>query len=185
MKLVVGLGNPGKQYEQTKHNIGFMCLDYYANKHKETFKFERKFNGETLKLGNVVLLKPHTFMNLSGDSIRLVMQYYDIDVEDILVIYDDLDLPLGKLRLREQGGPGGHNGVKSIIQTLKTEEFKRVRIGIDSNPMIAAKDYVLGKFSKAELDIVLEAAKQTKEVIDEFVNSKEFTLIMNQYNQAQ
>ncbi len=182
MKLVVGLGNPGKQYEQTKHNIGFMCLDYYANQLQETFKFERKFNGETLKIGNLVLLKPHTFMNLSGESIRMVMDYYGVDMEDVLIIYDDLDLPLGKLRLREQGSSGGHNGIKSIVQQLKTDEFKRVRIGIDSNPMIEAKDYVLGRFSKDELDIVVSAAKQTKGIIDAFKNNQSFTLIMNEYN---
>ncbi|QMS84940.1 aminoacyl-tRNA hydrolase [Candidatus Xianfuyuplasma coldseepsis] len=184
MKLVVGLGNPGKQYEQTKHNIGFMCLDYYANQAKESFKFERKFNGETLKLGNLVLLKPHTFMNLSGESIRLVMNYYDIDIDDVLVIYDDLDLPLGKLRLREQGGPGGHNGIKSIIEQLKTNDFKRVRVGIDSNPMIEAKDYVLGRFTKDELDVIVSSAKQIYQVINEFKDNQEFTLIMNEYNKS-
>lgn len=182
MKLVVGLGNPGKQYEQTKHNIGFMCLDYYANQQKESFKFERKFNGETLKIANLLLLKPHTFMNLSGESIRLVMNYYDIEIEDVLVIYDDLDLPLGKLRLREQGGPGGHNGIKSIIEQLKTDEFKRVRIGIDSNPMIEAKDYVLGRFTKEELDVIVASAKQTYHIINAFKDNQEFTLIMNDNN---
>ena len=98
MKLVVGLGNPGKKYEQTKHNVGFMCLDYYANKAGESFKFERKFNGETLKIGNLLLLKPQTFMNLSGQSVRAIMDYYNIDLEDVLIIYDDFALPLGKLR---------------------------------------------------------------------------------------
>lgn len=182
MKLVVGLGNPGKKYEQTKHNIGFMCLDFYANKANETFKFERKFNGEALKIGNTIFLKPQTFMNLSGQSLRAVMDYFTVDVEDILVIYDDLALPLGKIRLREQGSSGGHNGIKSIIEHLGTDEFKRVRIGIDSNPLIAAKDYVLGSFSKVEFETVLEAVKVTKSIIDDFVNDANFNTIMNTYN---
>ena len=182
MKLVVGLGNPGKKYEQTKHNIGFMCLDFYANKANETFKFDRKFNGETLKIGNTIFLKPHTFMNLSGQSLRSVMDYYNIDLEDILVIYDDFALPLGKLRLREQGSSGGHNGIKSIIEHVGTDEFKRIRIGIDSNPLIAAKDYVLGSFTKEDLDTVLASVKTTKLIIDDFTSNKDFNNIMNQYN---
>lgn len=182
MKLVVGLGNPGKKYEQTKHNVGFMCLDYYANKAGESFKFERKFNGETLKIGNLLLLKPQTFMNLSGQSVRAIMDYYNIDLEDVLIIYDDFALPLGKLRLREQGSAGGHNGIKSIIEHVHTEDFKRIRIGIDSNPLIAAKDYVLGNFSKEDLDVIVESVKIVKSIIDEFKGNKEFSNIMNTYN---
>lgn len=182
MKLIVGLGNPGTKYESTKHNVGFMCLDYYANQQNRTFKFDRKFNGETLKIGNLLLLKPHTYMNLSGESVRAIKDYYDIDLEDILVIYDDLDLPLGKVRIREQGGSGGHNGIKSITQHLHTDTFRRVRIGIDSNPLIEAKDYVLGQFSKEELSIVVETAKVCKNIIDDFVNGVVFSNIMNTYN---
>ena len=182
MKLVVGLGNPGKKYETTKHNAGFMCLDYYANKHNETFKFDRKFNGETLKLANLFLLKPHTFMNLSGESIRAVMNYYDIELEDVLIIYDDFALPLGKIRLREQGSAGGHNGIKSTIDHVGTDSFKRVRIGIDSNPLIPAKDYVLGKFTSKELDVILEIAKTTQNIIDDFNEGLEFNKIMTKYN---
>jgi len=182
MKLVVGLGNPGKKYEQTKHNVGFMCLDYYANKSNSQFKFDRKFNGETLKIGNMLLLKPQTFMNLSGQSIRSVVDYYNIELEDILIIYDDLALPLGKLRLREQGSAGGHNGIKSIIEHLHTDEFKRIRVGIDSNPLIAAKDYVLGSFTKEDLETILSSVKTVKLIIEDFSNQKEFSNIMNIYN---
>ncbi|AIO18283.1 Peptidyl-tRNA hydrolase [Candidatus Izimaplasma bacterium HR1] len=182
MRLVVGLGNPGKKYKDTKHNVGFMCLDKYVDDNLGKFKLENKFRGESLKLDNLVLLKPHTFMNLSGESIRLVMDYYDIDVEDVLIIYDDLALPLGKLRLREKGSPGGHNGIKSIVSHMGTQEFQRVRIGIDSNPLIAAKDYVLGKFSKEERTDLNKALTKTSEIIEEFKNSKEFTIIMNNYN---
>jgi len=182
MKLIVGLGNPGRKYKDTKHNIGFMCLDHFAKENSVKFKKENKFRGESLKIDNLVLLKPHTFMNLSGESIRLVMDYYNIDVEDVLIIYDDLSLPLGKLRLREKGSPGGHNGVKSIISHLGTSEFQRVRIGIDSNPLIDARDYVLGKFSKTEFNALEQALNKTLEIIDAFQSNKDFTLIMNEYN---
>ena len=182
MRLIVGLGNPGKKYKDTKHNIGFMCLDNYAKENSLTFKMENKFRGEWLKEDNLVLLKPHTFMNLSGESIRLVMDYYNIDVEDVLIIYDDLALPLGKLRLREKGSPGGHNGIKSIVNHMGTKEFQRVRIGIDSNPLIDAKDYVLGKFSKEDKKNLIDALARVSEIICEFKNNKSFTLIMNQYN---
>ena len=184
MKVVVGLGNPGTKYEQTKHNVGFMCLDYYANKHNETFKFERKFNADVLKMGQLLLVKPQTFMNLSGEAVRKVIDYYDVPVEDILIIYDDLDLPLAKLRLREQGGAGGHNGIKSIIQHLHTNEFKRLRIGIDSNPMMDSADYVLSSSSKAELEQIVDVANTTLNIITEFADNRSFPLIMNDYNQA-
>lgn len=185
MKVVVGLGNPGAKYEQTKHNIGFMCLDFYANKQEMTFKFDRKFNAEILKQGDLLLVKPQTFMNLSGDSVRRVMEYYDVALEDLFIIYDDVDLPMARLRLREQGGTGGHNGIKSIVEHLKTDQFKRLRIGIDSNPLIETADYVLSKFSKEELNLVVEAAVQTKDIIDQFKQGRDFPLIMNQFNQAQ
>lgn len=185
MRVVVGLGNPGTTYERTKHNIGFQCLDYYANKRNITFRFDRKFNAETAKLSNLILVKPHTYMNRSGESVRRVLDYFDVAIEDVMVIYDDLSLPLGRQRLREQGGAGGHNGIKSIIEHLGTSEFKRVRIGIDNNPLIPAKDYVLGKFSDAELDLVLEAAKGTVAIIDQFQEGRSFPLIMNEFNQAQ
>jgi len=182
MRLVVGLGNPGKKYKDTKHNIGFMCLDKYANENSLKFKKENKFRGESLKEGNLVLLKPHTFMNLSGESIRLVMDYYNIDVEDVLIIYDDLALPLGKLRLREKGSPGGHNGVKSIVNHMGTQEFQRVRIGIDSNPLIETKDYVLGKVTKEETKVLQDTFPKVVGIIDDFKSNMSFTLIMNKYN---
>ena len=185
MKSVVGLGNPGAKYEQTKHNIGFMCLDYYANKNNLTFKFERKFNAEVVKEGSLILVKPQTFMNLSGQSVRSIVDYYDIAIEDVLIVFDDLALPLGKIRLREQGGTGGHNGMKSIVEHLHTDSYKRLRIGIDSNPLIEAKDYVLGKFSKDDLTVILESAKRTYSIISQYKEGRDFPLIMNDFNQAQ
>jgi len=182
MKLVVGLGNPGRKYKKTKHNVGFICLDYYAKKNGLKLKLDNKFNGEWLKEGNLLLLKPHTFMNLSGHSIVKIMKFYDIEIEDVLVIYDDLSLPFGKLRLREKGSAGGHNGIKSIIQNFKTEDFKRIKVGIDRNPMMEQKDYVLSKFSKAEqkeLDLKVEVVS---DIIDDFKKGTDFINIMNTFN---
>lgn len=182
MKLVVGLGNPGKKYKNTKHNVGFMSLDFYANKVNATFKKDNKFSGEWLKTGGLILLKPHTFMNLSGDSIQKMMRFYDIDVEDILVIYDDLSLPFGKLRLREQGSAGGHNGIKSVIQHVKTNEFKRIKFGIDRNDLLDTKDYVLSNFSKKELKEMDDKLNIICNIIDDFKQGNEFVKIMTKYN---
>lgn len=182
MKLVVGLGNPGKKYSKTKHNIGFISLDHYSKKHNIKLKKERKFSGKSLKIGDLVLLQPHTFMNNSGLSIKAVMDYYNINTEDILVIYDDLDLPLGKTRLREKGSAGGHNGIKSIISHLKTEEFKRVRVGIDKNPLIETKNYVLSSFSKKEIKIMDPIYDKISEIIEDFNNELDFKHIMTKYN---
>lgn len=182
MKLVVGLGNPGKKYKKTKHNIGFMCLDFYAKENKLKFKKENKFSGEALKIGNLILLKPHTFMNESGQSVRKVMNFYNIPVEDILVIYDDVDLPLSKTRLREIGGSGGHNGIKSIMSNIQTKDFKRVRIGIDKNPLYDTKDYVLSSFSKDESKLINPVFVKIKEIIEDFKNNTEFSQIMTKNN---
>ena len=182
MKLVVGLGNPGKKYSKTKHNIGFISVDHYSKLNNLKLKKERKFNGKSLKIGDLVLLKPHTFMNNSGISVKAIMNYYNIDIKDILIIYDDLDLPLGKTRLREKGSAGGHNGIKSIISHLKTEEFKRVRVGIDKNPLIETKNYVLGSFSKKEIEIMDPIYIKITNIIEDFCNNIEFTHIMTKYN---
>ena len=182
MKLVVGLGNPGKKYSKTKHNIGFISIEHYTKKHNLKLKKERKFNGKSLKIGNLVLLEPHTFMNNSGVSIKTVIEYYDIDIKDVLVIYDDLDLPLGKTRLREKGSAGGHNGIKSIISHIHTEEFKRVRVGIDKNPLIETRNYVLGSFSKKEIEIMNPIYDKITNIIEDFDNNIDFTHIMTKYN---
>jgi len=182
MKLVVGLGNPGRKYKKTKHNVGFICLDYYAKKNGLTFKLDNKFNGEWLKQGDLLLLKPHTFMNLSGHSIVKIMKFYDVQIEDVLIIYDDLSLPFGKIRLREIGSAGGHNGIKSIIQNFKTEDFKRIKIGIDRNPMMEQKDYVLSKFSKPEQKELEDKVEVVAAIIDEFKSETDFINIMNKFN---
>lgn len=182
MKLIVGLGNPGKKYQLSKHNIGFMCLDHFAMANGLKFKLDKKFNGEWLKIDNYLLLKPHTFMNNSGESIIKITKYFNIDLEDILIIYDDLDLPLGKLRLREQGSPGGHNGIKSVVSHLNFNTFKRVRIGIEKNVLIETKNYVLSDFNKKETPIIKESIDKTKDIIQDFINGIDFKNIMNTYN---
>lgn len=182
MKLVVGLGNPGKKYKSSKHNVGFMCLDHFANLNKLDFKLDKKFEGEWVKIDNYILLKPHTFMNNSGKSIKKMLEYFDIELDDLLIIYDDLDLPLGKLRLREQGSPGGHNGIKSVLSHLSCQSFKRVRIGIDRNSVIETKNYVLADFSKKEMETISESIEITSKIIEDFINGKDFKSIMNIYN---
>ena len=160
MKLIVGLGNPGREYENTRHNVGFQTIDKYASKLGLVIN-KSKFNGlfvdTIINNEKVILLKPTTFMNLSGESVRAVMDFYDIDIEDLVVIYDDLDLPHGKIRLRLKGSAGGHNGIKSLIAHVKTQEFKRIRVGIDRHPKIPVVDYVLGKFTEDELALVNQA----------------------------
>ncbi len=165
MKLIVGLGNPGKQYERTRHNIGFECIDALSKKWDAPLS-QMKFNGMYTTIhrpeGKVILLKPLTYMNLSGESVRPIMDYFDIEIEDLIVIYDDLDLEVGKLRLRQKGSAGGHNGIKSLIQHLGTQEFNRIRVGISRPPAgMKVPDYVLSKFTKDEDSIIENAINKT------------------------
>jgi len=159
MKIIVGLGNIGKEYENTRHNVGFMFVDYYIKEvlKKETdykkrdnyYYFETKINDEKF-----VIIKPTTYMNLSGEAIVKAKKWYKIENEDIIVVYDDVDLNLGTFRYREIGSAGTHNGMRNILSLLKTDEIKRFRIGIENreNKNIPLMDYVLGKFKKEELE---------------------------------
>ncbi len=182
MKLVVGLGNPGRKYAKTRHNIGFLCLEAYAHDHKLSFKSKRKFSGELAEVRGGLLLKPTTYMNLSGNSIQKVVNFYNIKPEDILVIYDDLDLPTGKLRLRYKGGAGGHKGMLSMFSVLPTETIKRVRFGIGRHERLDVKDYVLSTFYKEEGDDVIAGINTVKNIIDDFLAGTDFLTLMNQYN---
>lgn len=185
MKLVVGLGNPGKEYDNTRHNCGFMVIDEIAkelsievNQSKAKGLYSKtKYKGE-----DVVLLKPQTYMNLSGESIRQCMDFFKIDIEDVIIIYDDLDMPTGKLRLRNSGSAGGHNGIKSTIQHLGSQNFKRIRVGIDRHPYIKVVDYVLGRFTAEEQEAIIKGITLAKEAVLLFIE-KDFTTAMNQYNQ--
>lgn len=185
MKLIVGLGNPGRQYEETRHNVGFKVIDELSDQLHiplDKAKFNGVFGQGIVNGEKVLLLKPLTYMNLSGESIRPLMDYYDILVDDILVIYDELDLPVGKIRLREKGSAGGHNGMKSIIHHLGTQEFKRIRIGINrpTNGMKIA-DYVLGRFQAEESQDIKDAIQKSAEAAEKWVSTP-FLQVMNEFN---
>lgn len=182
--IIVGLGNPGKEYEKTRHNVGFMFVDELAKTYNLEFKLDKKLQcmkTEVLIKGEKhIIIKPITYMNLSGNSVRSVVDYYKKTADDVIVIYDDMDLDLAKVRIRKNGSSGGHNGIKSIIACLNTENFKRIRIGIGPHPQDAI-DYVLGKFSKkdqATLDNVLLKAPN---MIEDLIN-KGMDYLMNNYN---
>lgn len=181
LRLIVGLGNPGKKYQHTKHNVGFDTLDLLAKEMNEKFKRSIRFNAEIAKGSKFVLLKPLTYMNLSGNSIIKVMKYYNLEPEDILVIYDDLDLPAGKIRIRYQGSSGGHNGMKSIIQHIG-QDFNRIRIGVGRNNNVAVVNDVLGKLSKPDRKLVDEIIERSKDASRDFINGKSLNAIMNTYN---
>ena len=174
MILIAGLGNPGKEYENTRHNAGFLVLDTLAQKLGADLS-ERKHRalcGKAVIGGQkVILLKPQTYMNSSGESIRAAADYYKVPPEDILVVYDDISLAPGQLRIRAKGSAGGHNGIKSIIAHLGTQEFPRVKVGIgEKPPRMDLADYVLGHFSSGEKKIIEEAAKEAADAICEIVN---------------
>lgn len=187
MKLVVGLGNPGQQYERTRHNAGFWVVDELCAKlgvacTKAKWK---ALVGET-RVGTerVVVAKPQTYMNLSGESVRAILDYYTeiVPESDVIVVYDDMDFPVGQLRLREKGSAGGHNGVKSIIQHAGTQLFPRVRLGI-GRPESQADviHYVLSPFAKADQPLVTQVVERAAQAI-QFAVEHSFTLAMNRYN---
>lgn len=187
MKLIVGLGNPGRKYSKTRHNIGFMVVDELLARHG--WKLDKnKFNGdyamEILGGEKIILVQPQTFMNLSGNAVRPLMDYYDVELEDVLVIYDDLDLPTGKIRLRAQGGHGGHNGMRSLIDHLGSKAFNRIRFGVgrptNAMPIV---DYVLNNFSKAEQETIQASIDKSADACEEWIKGKAFLEIMNDYNQ--
>ncbi|MEM9081292.1 MAG: aminoacyl-tRNA hydrolase [Verrucomicrobiota bacterium] len=154
LKLVVGLGNPGREYEGTRHNIGFEVLDLWAREAGVAFEGEKKWEGQLAKAGGVTLLKPMTFMNLSGRSVGSLARFFRWKPEQILVVFDDVALPLGALRFRENGGDGGHNGIKSLIEHLGSREFPRLKIGVGAAAPGGLVGHVLGKFPPDEREEV-------------------------------
>lgn len=158
MKLIVGLGNIGPKYTFTRHNIGFMLADSIALNNNLTFRENSRLKCLMTNLRNgyddYLIIKPTTFMNLSGESVRAVMDYYKIPVEDVLIVYDDLSLELGKLRFRQNGSDGGHNGIKSVIKHLGTNNIARLKIGIGPQPNVPSEIFVLQNFSKDELEVL-------------------------------
>lgn len=166
IKLIVGLGNPGREYARTRHNVGFMAADLLALQWRMGFNEDKKWKTLVGKHDHWIVLKPQTFMNLSGEAIHACAHFYKIYPSQILLIYDDVSLPLGKLRLRSSGSAGGHNGIKSTIQHLGTDQFPRIKIGIGGGEHAALTGHVLGKFSPEEqetldksLDRAVEAVK--------------------------
>lgn len=184
MRLIVGLGNPGKEYETTRHNIGFMVLDNYF-KYKNLKFSDSKYNGiytKTIIDGeDVIFLKPQSYMNLSGEVIIKFINFYKIPIDNIFIIHDDLDIECGKYKLRYKGSSGGHNGLKNIEQNIGTQNYKRLRIGISNNKLIDTKDYVLGKISKEEKEKIDEVIDKSVSIIDDYLKM-EFDNLMNKYN---
>jgi PTH1 family peptidyl-tRNA hydrolase len=193
MKLIVGLGNPGLRYSRNRHNIGFMCLNRFARKHgiRFTRKQSRARTGEGEVAGTkLILARPQTMMNLSGDSVSRLVQRCKIDPEDLIVIHDDLDLPLGKIRIRQGGRSAGHKGIESIIDCLGNSDFIRIRVGIgrpddaDSTAMdrdVEVIDHVLGDFDTAENRSAAKAINKVCEAITCLL-SEGLTAVMNSYN---
>ena len=185
MKLIVGLGNPGKEYENTRHNIGFDFVDYYLDYLNITDKWNSKFDGLYIqtKINNnkVIFLKPQTYMNLSGNSIRKIVDYFDINISDILVISDDLDLNVGNFKLKQEGSSGGHNGLKSIESSLGTSQYKRLKIGISKDNDLDTKDYVLNCFSKKDRKVLEELFQSLCSVLDDYFELP-FSDLMSKYN---
>jgi PTH1 family peptidyl-tRNA hydrolase len=191
MKLIVGLGNPGKAYAHNRHNVGFRCLNYFARLH--SIRFDRRQCRARVGIGELrgdklLLAKPGTFVNLSGKSVAGLVHKHNIPLSDLLVIYDDLDLPLGKIRLRQNGGSGGHKGMNSIISVLGDEDFARIRVGIgrpqteeQSISEDAIVNYVLSDFSRPEETIIKPVIAKVAEAIDYFL-TKGIDAAMSKFN---
>ena len=184
MKLIVGLGNPGKQYEYTRHNAGFMALNKLASTLNIAFS-QKQFNAQigtgVVQGEKVMLMKPLTYMNLSGESVLAAVQYYKIDSSDVLVLHDDLDLPVGKIRIRFQGSSGGQKGLKNIMDLLHTQDIKRIRIGIGKSSVIPIVDYVLGKIPEDQKELFEQSLDQAAKAAQSSLTMK-FSDVMTRYN---
>lgn len=186
MKMIVGLGNIGTRYDETRHNTGFMVVDQLARDYhlgafthlkQEAVAVSGVVNGE-----KVMLVKPTTFMNDSGRAVGPLVDYYDIDLDDLVIVNDDLDMPVGKVRLKTHGASGGHNGLKSIISALGTKNFNRVKVGIDHPQHGTVVSHVLGKFSKEERPKFDQAVEQAEHALEDWINGEDFAKLMNAYN---
>lgn len=184
MKLIVGLGNPGREYNNTRHNVGFSMIDYYIEKNN-LGNFKEKNDGLFIKTKidseDIIFLKPQSYMNLSGEVVKKYIDFYKINISDILVISDDLDLSTGNIKLKSNGSSGGHNGLKNIEFHLKSKEYKRLKIGISNKKNIDTKDYVLGKISGEDLNVINEVKDRVLDIISDFLRLN-FSDLMNKYN---
>lgn len=186
MKLITGLGNPGDRYKLTRHNIGFLVLDYISKQENLSFDKKKKYKICSFnKLQDkIFLLKPYTYMNLSGTAVRSVSDFYKIEPNNIIVIHDDIDLNFGEIRIKKNGGAGGHNGLKSIISELNTNSFFRIRIGIktDVHEDYDLSDYVLSKFSAKELNVLDKIFETVYDILFSYFLKNEISDAMQKYN---
>jgi len=184
MKVVIGLGNPGKQYHGTRHNVGFAVIDGLAEA-PGCGKFSSRFSAQIAELREgdekVLLVKPETFMNLSGRCVREIVDFYQLEVEDLIVVCDDVNLPLGKLRIRPKGSHGGHNGLRDIQSHLGTQEYARLRIGVDAAGEGELVDHVLGKFRPSEKAVIEDAIVTAVQAVSIWI-LKGLDECMNRYN---
>lgn len=180
-RIIVGLGNPGREYADTRHNVGFMVLDRIAASAGASFRADKKWQAQVAVTGDVWLCKPQTYMNLSGESVSALGHFYKIEPSQVLVVLDDMALPLGRLRLRESGSAGGHNGLQSVLEHLGTQAIPRLRVGIGAAAG-EATGHVLGKFALAERPLLDEALTRATEAIA-FAQKNGFAAAMNNYNQ--
>ncbi|MDD2822506.1 MAG: aminoacyl-tRNA hydrolase [Candidatus Daviesbacteria bacterium] len=190
MKLIIGLGNPGDKYENTRHNLGFKVLDELTEHLTDNFKLDKKLKSEVLKNGDVIFIKPQTFMNNSGMGVKLVVDYFKVPLSDVILIHDELDLPLGKIKIRIGGGGSGHHGVESVIKDLNSPDFIRVRLGIGNIHSLggerAGKHFDTNKFVVEDF-MPNEKSKVKKMIKDgvkaiEMVIEKGLEVAQNQYN---
>jgi PTH1 family peptidyl-tRNA hydrolase len=183
MFLIVGLGNPGREYEDTRHNIGFKVIDNISKEYNIKInrqKFKGVYGEGFINNKKVILLKPTTYMNLSGESVREVVDFYNLENSEMLIIYDDISLEVGKLRIREKGSAGGHNGIKSIIAHLGSDVFPRIKVGV-GQPSVDLVKHVLGKFTKDEMTILSESIEASTRATEEIIKNDVKTA-MNQFN---
>ena len=180
--LIVGLGNPGNEYAKTRHNVGFMAIDMLA---PEDASWKKEKNALTAHLDvdgtKIILAKPQTFMNNSGEAVGPLMALYKIPLENLIVIHDDIEFPMGELRIRRGGGPGTHNGMKSVVSSLATTKFPRIRFGVGDNGSRDLRDYVLSPFTPEELEIMKSSAERAAQAIDCYVNEG-IDSAMNKFN---
>ncbi|HGD6066823.1 TPA: aminoacyl-tRNA hydrolase [Streptococcus agalactiae] len=187
VKMIVGLGNPGSKYNDTKHNIGFMAVDRIVKDLDVNFTEDKNFKAEIgsdfINGEKIYFIKPTTFMNNSGIAVKALLTYYNISIKDIIIIYDDLDMEVGKIRFRQKGSAGGHNGIKSIIAHLGTQEFDRIKVGIGRpNGRMTVINHVLGKFDKNDEIMILNTLDKVDNAVNYYLQTNDFQKTMQKYN---
>lgn len=187
VKMIVGLGNPGSKYNDTKHNIGFMAVDRIVKELDVNFTEDKNFKAEIgsdfINGEKIYFIKPTTFMNNSGIAVKALLTYYNISIKDMIIIYDDLDMEVGKIRFRQKGSAGGHNGIKSIIAHLGTQEFDRIKVGIGRpNGRMTVINHVLGKFDKNDEIMILNTLDKVDNAVNYYLQTNDFQKTMQKYN---